>query len=137
MTIDEPVHQENQALATTGGGASASVEIEEIEELEKLGERIAELSAQISAATYELLAMIRDFDERALGDKERGLEDDARVAVDAACQRREGSTAVVSSRLCDDARQLLRETCIVRVLKRLDHFRSVEPRIREDRKRIQ
>src|SRR5258708_12754452 len=61
MTIDEPVHQENQCLATTGGGASTGAEIEE---LEKLGERIAELSAQISAATYELLAMIRDFDER-------------------------------------------------------------------------
>src|SRR5258708_15481937 len=61
MTIDEPVHQENQCLATTGGGASTGAEIEE---LEKLGERIAELSAQISAATYELLAMIRNFDER-------------------------------------------------------------------------
>jgi hypothetical protein len=33
-------------------------------ELEELGERIAELAAQISAATYELLAMLRDFDER-------------------------------------------------------------------------
>src|ERR1700740_2352043 len=33
-------------------------------ELEALGERIAELAAQISAATYELLAMLRDFDER-------------------------------------------------------------------------
>src|SRR5258708_32166040 len=61
MTIDEPVHQENQSLATTGEGASTGAEIEE---LEKLGERIAELSAQISAATSELLAMIRDFDER-------------------------------------------------------------------------
>ncbi len=33
-------------------------------ELETLGERIAELSAQIQAATYQLLVMIRDFDER-------------------------------------------------------------------------
>jgi hypothetical protein len=32
--------------------------------LEELGERIAELAAQISAATYELLVMLRDFDER-------------------------------------------------------------------------
>ncbi|HVT57476.1 MAG TPA: hypothetical protein VHR45_03675, partial [Thermoanaerobaculia bacterium] len=32
--------------------------------LEQLGERIAELAAQISAATYELLVMLRDFDER-------------------------------------------------------------------------
>jgi hypothetical protein len=33
-------------------------------DLETLGERIAELSAQIQAATYQLLVMIRDFDER-------------------------------------------------------------------------
>jgi hypothetical protein len=33
-------------------------------ELEALGERIAELSAQIQAATYGLLVMIREFDER-------------------------------------------------------------------------
>ena len=32
--------------------------------LDALGERIAELAAQISAATYELLVMLRDFDER-------------------------------------------------------------------------
>ena len=31
--------------------------------LEELGERIAELAAQISAATYELLVMLREFDE--------------------------------------------------------------------------
>ena len=33
-------------------------------DLEALGERIAELSAQIQAATYQLLVMLRDFDER-------------------------------------------------------------------------
>ena len=33
-------------------------------EVEALGERIAELSAQIQAATYQLLVMIREFDER-------------------------------------------------------------------------
>ena len=33
-------------------------------ELEALGERIAELSAQIQAATYQLLVMLRNFDER-------------------------------------------------------------------------
>ncbi len=32
--------------------------------LEQLGERIAQLSAQISAATYELLVMLREFDEQ-------------------------------------------------------------------------
>jgi hypothetical protein len=53
MTI-EPVHEAGQDLAAKRGGA----------ELEELGERIAELAAQISAATYELLAMLRDFDER-------------------------------------------------------------------------
>jgi Domain of unknown function (DUF222) len=35
-----------------------------LDEVEELGERIAELAAQISAATYELLVMLRDFDER-------------------------------------------------------------------------
>jgi hypothetical protein len=33
-------------------------------DLDALGERIAELSAHIQAATYQLLAMIREFDER-------------------------------------------------------------------------
>ena len=33
-------------------------------EIEKLGDRIAELSARIQAATYELLVLIRQFDER-------------------------------------------------------------------------
>jgi hypothetical protein len=33
-------------------------------EVDALGERIAELSAQIQAATYQLLVMIREFDER-------------------------------------------------------------------------
>jgi hypothetical protein len=33
-------------------------------DVEALGERIAELSAQIQAATYHLLVMIREFDER-------------------------------------------------------------------------
>ena len=34
------------------------------DDLKHLGERIAELAAQITAATYQLLALIRDFDER-------------------------------------------------------------------------
>ena len=33
-------------------------------ELDALGDRIAELSAQITAATYHLLLLIREFDER-------------------------------------------------------------------------
>ena len=33
-------------------------------ELEALGERIARLAAQISAATYQLLVLLHEFDER-------------------------------------------------------------------------
>ncbi|HVT17910.1 MAG TPA: DUF222 domain-containing protein [Thermoanaerobaculia bacterium] len=54
MTIGEPVHEAGHCISARGGVA----------DLEDLGERIAELAAQISAATYELLAMLRDFDER-------------------------------------------------------------------------
>ncbi|HVR06425.1 MAG TPA: DUF222 domain-containing protein, partial [Thermoanaerobaculia bacterium] len=54
MTVHEPVHEARHGIPAGGEGA----------ELEELGERIAELSAQISAATYELLVMLRDFDER-------------------------------------------------------------------------
>jgi hypothetical protein len=54
MIIGEVVREAGFETPVTGGGA----------ELEELGERIAELAAQISAATYELLAMLRDFDER-------------------------------------------------------------------------
>jgi Domain of unknown function (DUF222)/HNH endonuclease len=54
MTIGGPVHEAGHDLAARGRGA----------ELEELGEHIAELAAEISAATYELLAMLRDFDER-------------------------------------------------------------------------
>ena len=34
------------------------------DDLEHLGERIAKLAAQITAATYQLLTLIREFDER-------------------------------------------------------------------------
>jgi hypothetical protein len=54
MTIGEPVREAAYEILARNGGA----------ELEELGEHIAELAAQISAATYELLAMLRDFDER-------------------------------------------------------------------------
>ncbi len=54
MTICEPVREAGHEILARGGGAA----------LEELGEHIAELAAQISAATYELLAMLRDFDER-------------------------------------------------------------------------
>ncbi|HLX09366.1 MAG TPA: DUF222 domain-containing protein [Thermoanaerobaculia bacterium] len=54
MMIDAAMQAAGHDIPATCGG----------EELEDLGERIAELAAQISAATYELLAMLRDFDER-------------------------------------------------------------------------
>jgi hypothetical protein len=54
MAIGEPVREAGNDILVRDGGA----------ELEELGEHIAELAAQISAATYELLAMLRDFDER-------------------------------------------------------------------------
>ncbi len=54
MTIGTAMQAAGHDIPATCGG----------EELEDLGERIAELAAQISAATYELLAMLRDFDER-------------------------------------------------------------------------
>jgi Domain of unknown function (DUF222)/HNH endonuclease len=53
-TTGEPVHEVGHEIPP--GGAVA--------ELDALGERIAELAAQISAATYELLVMLRAFDER-------------------------------------------------------------------------
>ncbi|HVT15709.1 MAG TPA: DUF222 domain-containing protein [Thermoanaerobaculia bacterium] len=54
MTVSELVHEAGHEISARGGVA----------DLDELGERIAELAAQISAATYELLAMLRDFDER-------------------------------------------------------------------------
>jgi hypothetical protein len=47
-----PAHRPAATAATAGA------------DLESLGERIAELSAHIQAATYQLLVMIREFDER-------------------------------------------------------------------------
>jgi hypothetical protein len=58
--------------------------------LDELGERIAKLAAQISAATYELLIMLRDFDER--GGWNRGFRSCAdwlgwRLGLDAGAAR--------------------------------------------------
>jgi hypothetical protein len=49
------------AAATTGAATTATTAPTD---LDSLGERIAELSAHIQAATYQLLVMIREFDER-------------------------------------------------------------------------
>jgi hypothetical protein len=48
----------NRPAATSATAATTAAD------LESLGERIAELSAHIQAATYQLLVMIREFDER-------------------------------------------------------------------------
>ena len=52
-----PIHRRPEGAKPPSGPPGLSP-------LETLGERIAELAAQISAATYELLVMLRDFDER-------------------------------------------------------------------------
>jgi hypothetical protein len=69
MGIGEPVCEAGHEIpARSGGGADPKVigppPPAPVGALEELGERIAELAAQISAATYELLVMLRDFDER-------------------------------------------------------------------------
>jgi Domain of unknown function (DUF222)/HNH endonuclease len=57
MIMGEPVREAGHDIPEMGGGAKLT-------EIEELGEHIAKLAAQISAATYELLAMLREFDER-------------------------------------------------------------------------
>jgi hypothetical protein len=52
------------AAVTAGTCAGAPTAATTPTDLESLGERIAELSAHIQAATYQLLVMIREFDER-------------------------------------------------------------------------
>ncbi|MBV8201505.1 MAG: DUF222 domain-containing protein, partial [Acidobacteria bacterium] len=82
MSLDEPVHEIGCVAGSEAGcvvparrgadlercGASLKVAgppfAAPLDALEALGERIAELSAQLAAATYELLVMLREFDER-------------------------------------------------------------------------
>jgi hypothetical protein len=68
MTIGEPLHEADHDVSAWGGGTDPKVigppPPAPDGALEELGERIAELAAQVSAATYELLVMLRDFDER-------------------------------------------------------------------------
>src|SRR6266849_1619308 len=68
MTIGEPVYEADHNVLTRGRSADPEgivpLRPAPLGALEELGERIAELAAQISAATYELLVMLRDFDER-------------------------------------------------------------------------
>ena len=72
MTIGEPVYEAGHDVPARGEGdadpkligLSPPAPPALVGALEELGERIAELAAQISAATYELLVMLREFDER-------------------------------------------------------------------------
>jgi hypothetical protein len=68
MTIGEPIYEAGHDVPARGGGADPKVIGQPppvpAGALEELGERIAELAAQISAATYELLVMLREFDQR-------------------------------------------------------------------------
>jgi hypothetical protein len=68
MTVGEPIYEAGHDVPARGGGAdpkgSAPPPPAPLGSLEELGECIAELAAQISAATYELLVMLREFDER-------------------------------------------------------------------------
>jgi hypothetical protein len=67
MTIGEPVYETGHDVPARGDGVDpkliGSPAPAPVDALEELGERIAELAAQISAATYELLVMLHDFDE--------------------------------------------------------------------------
>lgn len=51
-------------LAETAIDARASAGRNETAELDRLGDEIAELAAHVHAATYRLLVMLREFDER-------------------------------------------------------------------------
>ena len=68
MTIGEPAVEARREVPPPWSGAHpqglAPGSPAPLDALEELGERIAQLAAQISAATYELLVMLRDFDER-------------------------------------------------------------------------
>src|ERR1700687_4293897 len=68
MTIGEPVVEAGHDVPARRSGAhpqqSDPRSPAPCDALDELGERIAKLAAQISAATYELLIMLRDFDER-------------------------------------------------------------------------
>ena len=68
MNLGEPVFEAGDDVEAAGWASgpmpSAPPPQTSYAALDELGERIAELVAQISAATYELLVMLREFDER-------------------------------------------------------------------------
>jgi hypothetical protein len=68
MTLGESVYEAGCVVPASGRGADLKVvglpPPAPLDAVEALGERIAELAAQLSAATYELLVMLREFDAR-------------------------------------------------------------------------
>ena len=94
MTIGEPVVEAGHDVPARRSGAhpkgSGPQSPAPFDALDELGERIAKLAAQVSAATYELLIMLRDFDER--GGWNRGFRSCAdwlgwRLGLDAGAAR--------------------------------------------------
>src|ERR1700674_371289 len=93
MTIGEPVVEAGHDVPARRSGAhpqESDPRSPAPYALDELGERIATLAAQISAATYELLIMLRDFDER--GGWNRGFRSCAgwlgwRLGLDAGAAR--------------------------------------------------
>jgi hypothetical protein len=115
MTIGEPVVEAGHDVPARRSGAhpkaSGPRPATPFDALDELGERIAELAAQISAATYELLVMLRDFDER--GGWNRGFRSCAdwlgwRLGLDAGAAREKVRVAralAVLPRLSDALRR--------------------------------
>jgi hypothetical protein len=68
MTLGDPVFEAGDVVPAIIRGADLKVigppTPVPLDAVEALGERIAELAAQLSAATYELLVMLREFDAR-------------------------------------------------------------------------
>ena len=60
--MEQPLQNANPYLDSRAAGCLPTPPHQA--EVEALGERIAELAAQNTAATYELLVMLREFDER-------------------------------------------------------------------------
>ncbi|MGB5163533.1 MAG: DUF222 domain-containing protein, partial [Thermoanaerobaculia bacterium] len=70
MSIPSPMppivySEAGPSLEINAGSTTSPLQIgSELSEVDQLGDRIAELSAQIQAATYHLLTLIREFDEK-------------------------------------------------------------------------
>src|ERR1700687_844258 len=129
MTIGEPVVEAGHDVPERRSGVhpqqSDPRSPAPFDALDELGERIATLAAQISAATYELLIMLRDFDER--GGWNRGFRSCAewlgwRLGLDAGAAREKVRVAralAALPRLSDAMRRGLVSYSKVRALTRI------------------